>query len=590
MKRRATVPLCVIFLIGVTMCALPLSLAWGAGPDTAGSAPSALTDEIAVVGATQNDAKVQRAGEAEFKRVARDAPLYLMDFVSTGRNSKLWWKGSSGGAAWSPFPSVTHGSLGEHTVFGFARFQSTGPAVNFTGQLNTGIVRLLKTLPPTEPPSSFVTITPTARIDVLPTDRAADYVVQTDKESRTTVTVLWGRVKVRNIAEEFKEERVLTSCQEVDVEKDKEPGEIRWVSSDTMGNLIKRTTIPKTLPTDVPSCERLKTEVIQRPGRVFIPPPGLAVVPIPVPVPPGRPEKCPCPEGSYMNPETKQCSCCPRGKLYNAETCACECPCPPGHQYDPQSQRCAPCREGAVYNRETCRCACPCPEGQILMPGTGCVQQCPEGYVPSFDTSAAVPRRCPVCVEQPVPRSQIPPPCGDGTSCGRCETCVEGKCVRKSCPEGLVLNRLTCECRPLISRDPQDCHGDGDCPACQECRDGKCKATVTCSERERLNLQTCNCEPVTIRPLTGTVLTPIGCRSNQDCGSGEVCRNGKCVRRPPRTPQADDSAEPETMDLPPDFGRTDRTRTFNPGIHINIGGSGSRPGGGPSVPKRGHNK
>lgn len=592
MKKSVISLVRVLILAGITVASLPVSASWASGSERPGTTGSAVTDEIAVVGATQNDTKVQRAGEAQFKKIGRGDPLFLMDFVSTGRNAKLWWKGSTAGAVWLPFPSVTHGSLGEHTVFGFAEFQSIGPAFDFVGQLNTGIIRSIKNLPPTEPQSTSVTITPTARIEVIPTDRAADYVVETQKESRTTVTVLWGKVRVRNISNQFQEERVLTSCQEVDVEKDQEPGQIRWVSTDTMNNLIKRTTIPKTLPTDVPMCERLRTEVIQNPGKVFVPPPGLAVVPVPVPVPvpPGKTDKCPCPPGSYMNPETHECSCCPPGKLYRAETCSCECPCPPGHQYDPRSQRCAPCREGASYDRENCRCACPCPQGQVLLPGTGCVPQCPEGYTPTYDTSAALPHRCPVCVQQPVPKSQITPPCSEDKPCGLCERCVEGKCVRKTCPEGFVLNRLNCECQPLISQNPTDCHGDGDCPACQKCQDGRCKAVVTCSERERLNLQTCKCEPLRVQSLTGTGVTPTGCKSNEDCGPGEVCRNGKCVKRPQRREPQKETFQEDSTDVTPDFGTTDRPRTFRPGFQIDIGGSGGHHGGGSSNPKRGRNR
>ena len=93
---------------------------------------------------------------------------------------------------------------------------------------------------------------------------------------------------MRNISPQTKESRVLTSCQEVDVERDQEPGDIKWVSSDTMKELVKRTTIPRTLPEDVPSCERLKTEVLLDVTAVYLPPPGVALFPaVPVPVPGG---------------------------------------------------------------------------------------------------------------------------------------------------------------------------------------------------------------------------------------------------------------------------------------------------------------
>ena len=54
-----------------------------------------------------------------------------------------------------------------------------------------------------------------------------------------------------------------------------------------MKELVKRTTIPRTLPEDVPSCERLKTEVLLDVTAVFLPPPGVALYPpiVPVPVP-----------------------------------------------------------------------------------------------------------------------------------------------------------------------------------------------------------------------------------------------------------------------------------------------------------------
>jgi hypothetical protein len=548
------------------------------------AAPPASGQEIAVVGATQGDAKVQRAGEAQFKKIPINSPLFLMDFLETGRNSKLWWKGTNGGS-WLPFPEVTHGSLGEHTLFGFAGFQRTGSAVTFVGQVNTGIVRFIKKLHPTDPPSAFIIVTPTARIEVIPTDRAADSMVETVKESRTTVTVLWGKVKVRNISEQFKEERILTSCQEVDVEKDKEPGEIRWVSTDTMKNLLKRTTIPNTLPTDVPSCERVRTEVIERPGRVHVPPAGAIVVPlpipIPVPVPGGKTDGCPCPPGSYMDPATNQCACCPQGRLYSADKCGCACPCPPNYQYDPRGQGCVPCRDGATYDPITCRCACPCPQGQFLLPGRGCVPECPEGYSPSTDTSTGVPHQCPVCVQDPVVKSEKPP-CGEERPCGLCETCTQGNCVRKTCSETLVLNLLNCECQPLIPRYPTDCQGNGDCSACQQCREGKCVSVITCTANARLNLRTCQCEPVevSVLSLTGSGAGPTGCQSDGNCPSGEMCKNGKCVKRPPPRERESSTIQEDPFAGMNGIGRTQGSRTLIPGIGIGVGGGGGGGGGG----------
>ena len=273
---------------------LAFSLAWhvstvyAADQSTGAAGYSWQKEVLARVGAVQRDTKVQRAGEAKFKKIGVKSPLYIMDFVSTGRNSKLWWQGTFNAYTtsdkWKPGPDVTHGSLAADSVFGFKQFERAGASYRFVGYVQKGAVRFIKTLPNTNPPSTFAIGTQTAWIEVLYSDRAADFIVESKNESLTTVTVLWGKVRVRNISPETKESRILTSCQEVDVEKDQEPGDIKWVSTDTMKELVKRTTIPRTLPEDVPSCQRLKTEVLLDQTEVYLPPPGVALFPV-VPVP-----------------------------------------------------------------------------------------------------------------------------------------------------------------------------------------------------------------------------------------------------------------------------------------------------------------
>ena len=395
-------------MVGVVLTVgLLLSSSWAAETPRGYQTASARSQEIAEIGATQGEAKIQRAGEAQFKPVQTNAPLYLLDFLATGRAAKIWWKDpgkdAPGSATWSPLPSMTHGSLGENSVFGFLSFRRISMSSKFVGQVRKGIVRFIKKIPRTDPPSSFSIATPTAWIEVVPTDRAADFVVGTTDQSLSTVTVIWGEVRVKNISDKLHQERVLRSCQQVDVEKDKEPGEIRWVSSDTMKNLIQRTTIPNTLPTDVPACERIEAEVVRGPGAVFIAPSDDIIVPVPFPVavytpPPG--DKCPCPPDEYWDPRTNKCAC----------------PCPPNYQLVP-GQGCVPCRPSSVNNvnvlstngprltngskkgsngngslvpkgPSSCNCSCPCPEGQILLPGGGCVARCSEGFLASVTMPA----------------------------------------------------------------------------------------------------------------------------------------------------------------------------------------------------------
>jgi hypothetical protein len=491
--------------VGVACCLL-LSFAWAADQGAVPAAYSWQKEVLARVGAVQRDTKVQRAGEAKFKRIGVKSPLYIMDFVSTGKSSKLWWKGTfnaySTSDKWKPGPDVTHGSLGADSVFGFKQFTRAGASYRFVGYVQKGTVRFIKTLPNTDPPSKFTIGTHTAWIEVLYSDRATDFVVESKNESLTTVTVLWGKVRVRNISPETKESRVLTSCQEVDVERDQEPGDIKWVSTDTMKELVKRTTIPRTLPEDVPSCERLKTEVILDRTAVFLPPPGVALfpVPVPVPVPPGKKE------------------CCPPGKMYDPRTGKCRCPCPEGELppvtvldnngsfLDLAAAPCGSCRNGARFNPETCSCECPCPQG-FLLPGHGCVPQCPEGYSSVYDASSSPPYRCRYCVQTGVGNEPLPPPlkqCQNGEQCDRCETCVLGTCVSKVCKTGFYLDRASCECEPVDGRLPRSC--ESQCLPCQQCQGGECKSIVTCGTQERLNLETCQCERVAAHvPVTPSV-------------------------------------------------------------------------------------
>ena len=404
----------------IVLCSV-LLLVWQAAPVSAAEQGTSATgysyqkEVLATVGAVQGDTQVQRAGEAKFKKIGAKSPLYVMDFVATGKNSKLWWKGTfnahSPSEKWQPGPDVTHGSLGADSIFGFKQFERAGASYRFVGYVQKGTVRFIKTLPNTNPPSTFSIGTHTAWIEVLPSDRAADFVVESKNEALTTVTVLWGKVRVRNVSPNMKEYRVLTSCQEVDVERDQEPGEVKLVSSDTMRALVKRTTIPKTLPEDVPSCERLKTEVLLDVRDVFLPPPGVALfLPVPVPVPGDKPE------------------CCPPGQVYNPRTGECVCPCPEG-QRPPVTAlsanglvgQCNPCRRGATFNPKTCACECPCPEGQFLLPGTGCVAQCPAGYSQAYDSSNSPPYRCRYCVPTGIVVDPVPPivQCQNREQCGR---------------------------------------------------------------------------------------------------------------------------------------------------------------------------
>jgi hypothetical protein len=610
----------------VTGCLL-LSFAWAADQGTGGAAYSWQKEIVARVGAVQGDTKVQRAGEAKFKKIAVKAPLYVMDFLATGKNSKLWWQGTFNAFTpsdkWKPGPDVTHGSLGADSVFGFKQFTRAGASYRFVGYVQKGTVRFIKTLPNTNPPSTFTIGTHTAWIEVLPSDRAADFIVESKNESLTTVTLLWGKVRVRNVSPEIKESRILTSCQEVDVERDQEPGEIKWVSTDTMKELVKRTTIPKTLPEDVPACERLKTEVILDLTEVYLPPAGVAlfpVVPVPVPVPGDKPE------------------CCPPGKIYDPRTGKCVCQCPEGERppvivlgtngstgnglIGPIGPGpCGSCRRGATFNPQTCTCECPCPQG-FLLPGQGCVPQCPAGYSEAYDSSNSPPYRCPYCLPTGVVVDPVPPPlrqCRNREQCDGCEGCIDGTCLPRVCRTGFYLDRVSCTCLPVINNIDRPCAADAECSLCQKCVNGQCQQAVTCPDQQRLNTETCQCvsengtDLVEPRALTeephclnnsdcprcqtcssGSCvqrLCPVGqrmnpdtcqceapCLNNRECPLGEICRKGKCVKKPPPRPRP--TVQEESVELPSLLEDSSGQGIPSGGIGIGGGGIGGGPSGG----------
>ena len=88
-----------------------------------------------------------------------------------------------------------------------------------------------------------------------------------------------------------------------------------------------------------------------------------------------------------------------------------------------------------------------------------------------------------------------------------------------------------------------------------------------CPERQRLNLDTCQCEPAercskvsrlefpaasppSVLPEVPEVSEPRGCQSDSDCPEGEAChgasdqRRGTCKKPPPRPRSTVQSAEP----------------------------------------------
>ena len=165
-----------------------------------------------------------RPGAADFEPINQNEPVFVSDFILTDPadpNSKIWWR--------SKTPVRMDASLGVDSLLGLVAFSMEQTHSTFFGQVPKGTIRFRKKLPETTPPSSFVIATETALVQVVPTKRTADFVVESFEDS-TTVTVLWGKVLVTSVSEQFTEAAILESCQRVVVERDQNPSEIQVVS------------------------------------------------------------------------------------------------------------------------------------------------------------------------------------------------------------------------------------------------------------------------------------------------------------------------------------------------------------------------
>ena len=372
------------------------------------------SQQVGAVKRIQGTAAVKRAGAVSATPIRERDPVYLEDILETQMDSKAWWRWSAPGADARPAgssPNISDASLGMDSSLQFLLSERDDASTSFSAAVDVGIVRFIKKLVETSPPSMFNIVSSTASIDVVPTERAADFIVEVVEGPtlRTIVTVIWGEVRVRNVSEKLTRERTVRSCQTVTVEQDKDPSPVMGVPEATLRELIRRTTIPNTLPEDVPACE-----------AVPAPTPPLAPT---LPTPPGvilppPPPACPCPGEQYLDPRTNICRNCPPGTFYNPVTCWCSrvrprpCPCPAGQYRDPATNACTPCPAGTFYNPATCWCdpvqppppACPCPAGQYLDPANNICAPCPAGTVYNPATClcdpAQPPPACPCPAEQ----------------------------------------------------------------------------------------------------------------------------------------------------------------------------------------------
>lgn len=392
---------------------------------------------IGNVGATEGTTSLRRAGEPEFRKISENELLQLSDMLQADSNSRLFLK----------FSDSSYASLGENSELYVFDFASEDAAKYFGADVTSGSVRFVKKLQHTNPPSSYTITTPTAMINLDPSDRTADFVVTVHSPQRTTVTVIRGQVRVRNIAENLTLERLVDSCRKVNVEEGKEPFRVTSVSTARLKGLIELTTIPDTLPQDVPECG----------GRYVI-----------------KPEcaRCTIWDGTQCLPCEDLGLVCIKGRCVDLDCGPCRI------QW---GDRCVPCRELGLV----------CDKGQ-------CIQKfCPPCRV--WDGRRCV--RCEdfgrICIDGRCVRPLECPPCSfwNGRRCVGCMElgmlCIGGHCVFRPC-------------------GPCEVRRGADCVACAElgmrCEGGRCVRVFPVEKQDRPHPPE---RPIDVKPAPAPGLPPV---------------------------------------------------------------------------------
>ncbi len=212
--------------------------------------------QVGAVKAVAGEARVNNGDKPEFRVLKAGDPIRLNDSIQTDKNSKVEVKLEDGGA----------NSLGEYSEIYYYDFDHKDAAHFFAADVTSGSVRFVKKLAETSPPSAYTVTTPTSTINIEPGE-TADFVVRILNQKRTTVSVISGRIRVKNVLEDIAAERTVTACTRVDIEEGMPPAGTMGVSSRILKDLVSGTTIRGALSEDVPNCKDIFWSKKDCPGR-----------------------------------------------------------------------------------------------------------------------------------------------------------------------------------------------------------------------------------------------------------------------------------------------------------------------------------
>ena len=231
---RTTAWLVFVLSISIGLAPWPNAATAVEGPDPTSGVVSALEGRGEISGGE---------GDQDIRPLEQGSLIGPWDSVTTAKDSKAFLTWTKGLAA----------SLGEFSTVLFSpEVEDAGTVYRL--QLVEGLVRVTHHAQQAHPDLMYEVVTPVGAVSPARIDEPADFVVEVYEPAKTTITVISGKVRVKNPRPEGWGQRIVSACQSVTIEEGKDAVEQLSSSSEALKQLVVATTIPGTLSDFVEEC------------------------------------------------------------------------------------------------------------------------------------------------------------------------------------------------------------------------------------------------------------------------------------------------------------------------------------------------
>ncbi|MFH0824851.1 MAG: hypothetical protein V2B18_19025, partial [Pseudomonadota bacterium] len=204
----------------------------------------------AAVDSLQGIVEMPRPGEVEPMALRKGDGVNPWESVKTGQQSKvlLRWAGdvwASLGEASAVFLSYTEGARGK------------APDI----QIIEGIARATSAVNSGSPAAPYSVTTPLVSVEPEEPGRPTDFIVEVYDAATTVISVIEGRVIVRDIPGESSRSWTVPQCSAVYVKQGAKDFDLYKVGADSLEKLVEATTVPGTLVARTIACEPAREPV-----------------------------------------------------------------------------------------------------------------------------------------------------------------------------------------------------------------------------------------------------------------------------------------------------------------------------------------